>query len=293
MMRDQGIHLSDEQLLCFCDAELSATEADRVRSHLEACWTCRTRKTEIENTIADFVRAQNTGVDSQLPPAAGPRALLRARLAEAAAESRERNWSSRLQSAFSLRTLAYTSALLAAIMFGGAAIRHHEIASQRQVRLARFSVGPVPNSALTPGATRPVTRADICSAGYRDMNREVSSSTQREVFRKYGMAGADAKQYEVDYLITPELGGSDDIRNLWPEPYSAIGWNAQVKDALENRLHEMVCDGQIDLTVAQREIASDWISAYKKYFHTEKPLVVRSSRELPRRKRLYGALRVG
>ena len=65
------------------------------------------------------------------------------------------------------------------------------------------------------------------------MNRAVSSSIQREVFKKYGMAGADAKQYEVDYLITPELGGSDDIRNLWPEPYSAIGWNAQVKDALE------------------------------------------------------------
>ena len=101
MMRDQGIHVSDEQLLCFCDAELSATEADRVRSHLEACWTCRTRKAEIESTIADFVRVHNTGVDSQLPSAAGPRALLRARLAEAAAESRERSWSARVQSAFS------------------------------------------------------------------------------------------------------------------------------------------------------------------------------------------------
>jgi hypothetical protein len=45
-----------------------------------------------------------------------------------------------------------------------------------------------------------------------------------------------------------------------------------VKDALEDRLREMVCDGNLDLTVAQREIAQNWISAYKKYFHTERPL---------------------
>jgi hypothetical protein len=39
----------------------------------------------------------------------------------------------------------------------------------------------------------------------------------------------------------------------------------------------MVCTGQVDLTTAQREIASDWIAAYKKYFHTDRPLPVRSS----------------
>jgi hypothetical protein len=68
------------------------------------------------------------------------------------------------------------------------------------------------------------------------------------------------------------LGGSSDIRNLWPEPYASTLWNAHVKDALEDRLHEMVCNGTIDLHTAQREIASNWIAAYKKYFHAEKPL---------------------
>jgi hypothetical protein len=64
------------------------------------------------------------------------------------------------------------------------------------------------------------------------------------------------KAYEVDYLVTPALGGSDDIHNLWPHSYSATAWNAEVKDALEDRLRGMVCDGSLDLTEAQREIAS-------------------------------------
>ena len=77
----------------------------------------------------------------------------------------------------------------------------------------------------------------------------------------------------MDYLITPALGGADDIRNLWPQPYAAPVWNARVKDALEYRLRDMVCDGGIELGEAQREIATNWIAAYKKYFHTEEPLL--------------------
>ncbi len=134
-----------------------------------------------------------------------------------------------------------------------------------------------PNRDLTPGATRPVTRTEICSAGYRDMNRMVSPAVQQEVFRKYGIPVALKKDYEVDYLITPELGGADVMQNLWPEPYSSTDWGAHVKDALEDRLHRMVCEGTIDLATAQHEMAGDWISAYKKYFHTDKPLFMDSA----------------
>ena len=134
-----------------------------------------------------------------------------------------------------------------------------------------------PNPELTPGAVRPVTRNEICAAGHRDMNRLVSSAMQQEVFKKYGVPVALKNDYEVDYLITPELGGADDMQNLWPEPYSSTDWGAHVKDALEDRLHQMVCEGTIDLGTAQREMASDWISAYKKYFHTDRPLVMDSA----------------
>jgi hypothetical protein len=39
--------------------------------------------------------------------------------------------------------------------------------------------------------------------------------------------------------------------------------NAQVKDRLEGKLHELVCTGQLDLKTAQDAIASNWIEAYK------------------------------
>jgi hypothetical protein len=38
----------------------------------------------------------------------------------------------------------------------------------------------------------------------------------------------------------------------------------------------LVCEGRLDLPTAQREIATNWIAAYKKYFHTDKPLALRS-----------------
>jgi len=48
------------------------------------------------------------------------------------------------------------------------------------------------------------------------------------------------------------------------------------KDDLEEHLHEIVCDGELDLYTAQRDIATDWIAAYKKYFHTDRPLALHS-----------------
>ena len=80
------------------------------------------------------------------------------------------------------------------------------------------------------------------------------------------------EDFEVDFLITPGLGGSNDIHNLWPERYYSTVWNASVKDELEDRLPEMVSNGELDLSTAQRDISTDWIVAYKKYFHTDRPL---------------------
>jgi hypothetical protein len=50
-------------------------------------------------------------------------------------------------------------------------------------------------------------------------------------------------------------------------------WNAHVKDELEERLRNLVCEQKLDLTTAQRDIATDWISAYKKYFHIDMPVL--------------------
>lgn len=87
------------------------------------------------------------------------------------------------------------------------------------------------------------------------------------------MEAVPASDYELDYLITPELGGAPTRQNLWPERYGSRVWNAHVKDQLEALLPRMVCEGSLNLATAQRDIAADWIAAYKKYFHTGEPLI--------------------
>jgi hypothetical protein len=129
----------------------------------------------------------------------------------------------------------------------------------------------VPNPSLTPGATVLLGRGDVCRESNAN-NKAVPVALRRRVFDEYGIHSAAPDAYEVDYLITPALGGADDIHNLWPQAYRAAVWNAQVKDALEDHLRDLVCDGQLDLATAQREIATNWIEAYKKYFHTDQPL---------------------
>jgi hypothetical protein len=146
---------------------------------------------------------------------------------------------------------------------------------------SRFSGAPVerdalPNASLTPGATWNVTAEELCADNVRD-ERQISATVRQEVLREYGMERVPFEEYELDYLITPELGGAPEARNLWPQRYAARAWNAHVKDQLERLLPQLVCDGQLDLATAQADIAADWIAAYKKYFRTDVPLPTQAS----------------
>lgn len=129
----------------------------------------------------------------------------------------------------------------------------------------------LPDSARTPGAIFPVTRTDICTPGYSRAVRNVPSAMKRDVYASYGITHHEPGEYEVDHLISLELGGSNSKRNLWPQSYRTQPWNARVKDALENRLHSMVCSGQISLTDAQHAIATDWVAAYLRYVQPNPP----------------------
>ncbi|MGA9354325.1 MAG: hypothetical protein WBV46_11590, partial [Terriglobales bacterium] len=138
--------------------------------------------------------------------------------------------------------------------------------------LASAERGAEPDHRLTPGATRMVTISEVCAMPREQVVTDVSPSLRRQVLNEYGIADARLGDYEIDYLITPGLGGVEDIHNLWPEPSTSRTWNAHVKDALEEHLHEMVCAGKLDLSRAQRDLATDWIAAYKNYFHTDLPV---------------------
>jgi hypothetical protein len=130
----------------------------------------------------------------------------------------------------------------------------------------------LPRADLTPGATASITLEDICGPDRYGRTQPIPGSVHQAIFAQYGADYGRAAEYELDYLITPELGGVADARNLWPQPFARTRWNAYVKDELERLLHQLVCEKRVELATAQREMASDWISAYKRYFKTELPL---------------------
>ena len=263
-MNYEESHLSGQQLLLDVEGELSTQDRKSVRTHLDACWQCRARRQQIENAIADFVRLHQLEFDGKLPPAAGRRALLKAQLAHLSSDAPRTAWF-----ALTRRSDWVIAAACAFVALSLFLIRF--FVSLQGSSAAQAMVVSIPDSKLTPGAAILASRQAVCALS-NTKNKAVPVSLQKQVFQEYGISGAQPQAYEVDYLVTPALGGADDIRNLWPHSYSATVWNAQVKDDLEDRLREMVCDGSLDLTEAQKEISANWIAAYKKYFHTDQPL---------------------
>jgi hypothetical protein len=129
-----------------------------------------------------------------------------------------------------------------------------------------------PDPVLTPGVVNPAaTKAVVCVPNYTSGTdaqgkkvRNVPESVKKQVFAEYKIDPKSDK-FEIDHLISLELGGANDVKNLWPQSYTSSPYNAHLKDALENKLHKMICSGQIDMATAQKEISTDWIAAYNKY----------------------------
>ena len=121
----------------------------------------------------------------------------------------------------------------------------------------------MPRRSLTPGAAFAVGRARICVPGYSASVRDVPEAEATAVYARYGVAHVPYA-HEVDHLVSLEIGGSNAIANLWPEPYAGR-WGARTKDVLEDRLHELVCSGRLALRAAQRVEARNWVAAYRRY----------------------------
>jgi len=260
-MKEYESHLTDRELVMAMDGELARNDLKRVETHLESCWSCRSRKQDLERAITDFVHVHRSDPELQLPPSAGPRALLKARLAQLAQAS-----ASPWPQLPNMRRRRWVTAAAFGFLVGAVFVNWYLVQRRGpEVVLA------APNPALTPGAALMENPVNLCRETM-PKNKDVPSSIRHRVLAEYGVANAPANDYEVDYLITPALGGSDDIHNLWPHSYSATEWNAKVKDALEDRLRDLVCEGKVDLSTAQREIATNWIEAYRKYFHSEHPI---------------------
>jgi len=133
----------------------------------------------------------------------------------------------------------------------------------------------IPNLQITPGAVRAgLSKTKICSIKWGKDERHVTAAMKRQVFAAYGYSGYDdprcvpagKRTCEIDHLISRELGGADEVSNLWPQAYGTSPWNAVLKDKLENRLHKELCAGNITLKSARDMLVTDWREGYKKYY---------------------------
>jgi hypothetical protein len=100
----------------------------------------------------------------------------------------------------------------------------------------------------------PEQRSGRSAPRYSHSVRNVPESVKRSVYGEYGIASHVPRSYEVDHLVSLELGGNNSVANLWPE----ISPGYHEKDGIENRLHHAVCSGSVSLRTAQRQIARDW-----------------------------------
>src|SRR5215469_17278159 len=91
----------------------------------------------------------------------------------------------------------------------------------------------LPDAKLTPGDTFDVTAQDVCVSGYAKKVRAVPAWLKRQAYAEYGITEYKTGDYEVYHLIPLSLGGSNSIRNLWPQSTKTSPWNSYVKDALQ------------------------------------------------------------
>ena len=163
--------------------------------------------------------------------------------------------------------------------------------STQTVSLAPSSTkaGPAyvyPNPSLTPGAVLTTDASTICTPGYASGVRDVSTATKEQVYAEYGVSYPQPLgAYEVDHFIPLEIGGSNDITNLWLEPATPTPGFHQ-KDQFENFEHGQVCNGTISVAEAQSRMVSDWYLYWEEEVEGTTPTTSRrySPRQLPRRK---------
>jgi hypothetical protein len=126
--------------------------------------------------------------------------------------------------------------------------------------------GPLPDRGCSPGTRyRLVTKKQVCVPGYSKRVRNVPESRKDAVYRAYKIKRHfNGRNGEVDHLVSLELGGTNATANLFPEAASPRPASHE-KDRLENRLHDLVCSGEVTLRRAQEMIAKNWVKAYKVY----------------------------
>lgn len=133
----------------------------------------------------------------------------------------------------------------------------------------------LPDNDKTPGVIRALSKKIICETKWGLDRRHVTAKMKLAVYRDYGLIGPkdaacvpdkQGRRCEIDHRIPRALGGADDTKNLWPQPFGTKPWNAARKDRLEVRLAKEVCADKLTLARAQSMLRTDYRKAYVQFF---------------------------
>ena len=104
-----------------------------------------------------------------------------------------------------------------------------------------------PDSNLTPGVLCTPKDKDFMGFAYKSKiarcSRNIKHDEKLKVAAAYKVPESEWAKYEFDHLFPLCAGGSDDPKNLWPQPLA----EAHKKDVIENE----VCTGLRDNTMTQ------------------------------------------
>ena len=78
-----------------------------------------------------------------------------------------------------------------------------------------------PNPILMPRDVLTSDASVVCVTRYASSARKVPKSLKRTVFLSYGITKRPS-DWEVDHLVSLELGGSNSIKNLWSD--GVVAW---------------------------------------------------------------------
>lgn len=115
-------------------------------------------------------------------------------------------------------------------------------------------------AATTPSDVQSLSKEDICQRQWRTDRRHVTDAMKRTVLERTGLHWVDRAHYEIDHIIPRELGGADTLANLQAQcciDKGRISGPAHQKDVIENRLHKLLCAGDVTLAEAQDAFRSD------------------------------------